>query len=231
MFSIILVLIFFGIIAAILIKPEKLTEAEKREKAKKRMLERDKFEKEKLEFKTKAEDAIKADIEEPKANSGEAFQTTADAGTEVDNQIEESIEDATEIDKKPLEEVIKGKIRKSRPLTMNEQPMFTKLREILEPEYIVLAQVSFGAILWTRSKAVRNRFNRKIVDFVICDKAFNVIVVIELDDSSHKGKEERDAERDLLLNEADIAVIRYKFIPDPEKIRNDIKSIKKVNNF
>ena len=31
MFSTVLVLIFFGIIAAILIKPEKLTEAEKRE--------------------------------------------------------------------------------------------------------------------------------------------------------------------------------------------------------
>ena len=45
MFSTVLVLIFFGIIAAILIKPEKLTEAEKRERARKRMLERDKFEK------------------------------------------------------------------------------------------------------------------------------------------------------------------------------------------
>ena len=226
MFSTVLVLIFFGIIAAILIKPEKLTEAEKRERARKRMLERDKFEKEKLESKTKAEDAIKANVEEPKANFEEEFKNTVEDGTEVDDKIEESMEDSAEIDKKPLEEVIKGKIRKSRPLTMNEQPMFTKLRQILEPEYIVLAQVSFGAILWTRSKAVRNRFNRKIVDFVICDKAFNVIVVSELDDSSHKGKEERDAERDLLLNEADIAVIRYKFIPDSEKIRDDIKLIK-----
>ena len=36
MFSTVLVLIFFGIIAAILIKPEKLTEAEKRERARKR---------------------------------------------------------------------------------------------------------------------------------------------------------------------------------------------------
>ncbi|TCB11602.1 DUF2726 domain-containing protein [Acinetobacter sp. ANC 4641] len=138
----------------------------------------------------------------------------------------ETEENESEIAKKPLEEVIKGKIRKSRPLTMNEQPTFRKLRETLEPEYVVLSQVSFSAILWTWSNSVRNRYNRKIVDFVICDKGFNVVAVIELDDSSHKGKEERDAERDLLLNEAGITVFRYNFTPESSKILEDIKSVK-----
>ena len=103
--------------------------------------------------------------------------------------------------------------------------MFSKLRNTLEPEYVVLAQVSFGAILWTWIPAVRNRFNRKIVDFVVCDKGFNVIAVIELDDSSHKGREEQDADRDLLFKEAGIAVLRYKFTPESSKILADIKSV------
>ncbi|WP_235985908.1 DUF2726 domain-containing protein [Acinetobacter baretiae] len=125
----------------------------------------------------------------------------------------------------PLDQVIKGKIRKSRPITMNEQPMFKKLRETLEPEYVVLAQVSFGAILWTRSQAIRNRFNRKIVDFVVCDQAFNVVAVIELDDASHKGNEQKDIERDMLLNEAGITVFRYTFTPESSKILKDIQSV------
>ena len=241
MFSIVFVLIFFGIIAAIIIKPEKLTEAEKRERARQRMLERDKAEREKIQLKAKqkAEEELRAKEiakteEESKSESKAKAEDESKAETESKNEVEveskpeedETPEETIELEKKPLEEIIKGKIRKSRPLTMNEQPMFTKLREVLEPEYIVLAQVSFGAILWTRSKAIRNRFNRKMVDFVICDKGFNVIAVIELDDSSHKGKEERDAERDLLLNEANITVFRYKFIPESWKIRDDIKSIK-----
>ncbi len=109
---------------------------------------------------------------------------------------------------------------------MNEQPLFMRLRETLEPEYVVLAQVSFSAILWTWSKPVRNRFNRKIVDFVVCDKGFNVIAVIELDDSSHKDKKERDTERDLILTEAGITVFRYRYTPESFKILEDIKSVK-----
>lgn len=124
-----------------------------------------------------------------------------------------------------LQEAIKGKVRKSRPLTMNEQPMFNRLRKTLEPEYVVLAQVSFNALVWARSQAVRNRFNRKMADFVVCDQGFNVIAVVELDDSSHKGNEDKDAERDLLLNEAGITVFRYPFTPDASKILQDIKSV------
>jgi very-short-patch-repair endonuclease len=220
-FLIIIGIMIFGIIAAALIKPKKLTEAEKRERARERMLERDKAEREKIELKAKQKVE-----EESKAKAEAEEESKAKAEAEVKTEVQETPEETAELEKKPLEEVIKGKIRKSRPLTMNEQPMFSKLRETLEPEYVVLAQVSFGAILWTWSKAVRNRFNRKIVDFVVCDKSFNVIAVVELDDSSHKGKEEKDAERDLLFKEAGITVLRYKFTPESSKIREDIKTIK-----
>ena len=107
-----------------------------------------------------------------------------------------------------------------RILTMNEQPTFMKLREAL-PEHIVLAQVSFSAFMTAKGYPTRNLFNRKIADFVVLDKKFNIVAIVELDDSSHKGKEDQDAERDALIAEAGHRVIRYKRTPDFEQVKKD----------
>lgn len=252
MFLLTIVVIFiFVIIAVALIKPKKISENEQKIlKEKREIKEKSDFEAEKRkkieekrlldEAKVKAEADERRLLEEQKAAHEEAEERKKiedkrllEIAKEEDErqriakeEKEKGSEDEKEIAKKPLEEVIKGKLWKSRPLTMHEQPMFTKLRNTLEPDYVVLAQVSFSSILWTWSNGVRNRFNRKIVDFVICDKGFNVVAVVELDDLSHKGKEERDNERDLLLNEAGITVLRYKQTPESWKIREDIKGIK-----
>lgn len=114
-----------------------------------------------------------------------------------------------------------GKIFAKELLTKNEQPMYFRLVEAL-PEHVVLAQVSFSALLTTRDMTARNRFDRKIADFVICTKAFKVIAAIELDDSSHNGRESKDAERDQLLTNAGYRVLRYKRVPDIDKLRADI---------
>ena len=111
-------------------------------------------------------------------------------------------------------------IKAKRVLTMNEQPTFKRLSEAL-PENIILAQVSFGALLSTSGQATRNRFNRKIADFVVLDKSFNVVAIVELDDSSHKGREKQDADRDAMLNEAGYRVIRYPRTPDLDKVKAD----------
>lgn len=111
-------------------------------------------------------------------------------------------------------------IKAKRVLTMNEQPTFNRLREAL-PENIVLAQVSFGALLSTTGQATRNKFNRKIADFVVLDKSYNVVAIVELDDSSHKGREKQDAERDAMLIEAGYRVIRYSRTPDLDKVKVD----------
>lgn len=110
---------------------------------------------------------------------------------------------------------------KSRPvLTLNEQPTFTRLIEAL-PEHFVLSQVAFSALITTTGRATRNRFNRKVADFVVLDKSFNVVAVVELDDASHKGSEAKDADRDAMLKEAGYRVIRYKRTPDLDKVRVD----------
>jgi very-short-patch-repair endonuclease len=114
-----------------------------------------------------------------------------------------------------------SEIKRKAVLTANEQPMYFRLTEAL-PEHVVLAQVSFSALLKTRLQKTRNTFDRKTADFVICDKAFNVLAVVELDDSSHKGREQADAARDRLLSNAGLKVIRYKRVPNIETVRKDI---------
>lgn len=111
---------------------------------------------------------------------------------------------------------IKGK----RIITMNEQPTFMKLKEAL-PEHIILAQVAFSAFMTAQGYATRNLFNRKVADFVVLDKAFNIVAIVELDDSSHKGKEKFDTERDALIHEAGFKVIRYKRTPELVQIHRD----------
>lgn len=110
---------------------------------------------------------------------------------------------------------------KGKPIiTMNEQPTFMKLKEAL-PEHIILAQVAFSAFMTAQGYATRNLFNRKVADFVVLDKAFNIVTIVELDDSSHKGKEKFDAERDALIHEAGFKVIRYKRTPELIQIHGD----------
>lgn len=106
-------------------------------------------------------------------------------------------------------------------LSANEQPMYFRLCEAF-PSHLVLAQVSFSAMLHSRDQLVRNQFNRKTADFVLCTKAFEVVAILELDDSSHRGREEKDAVRDKLLTDAGYRVLRYKTVPDADRLNQDI---------
>ena len=55
----------------------------------------------------------------------------------------------------------------------------------------------------------------------MCDRAFQVLAVIELDDKSHQGKETQDAERDAMLERAGYRVIRYANVPDVAQVQKD----------
>lgn len=106
------------------------------------------------------------------------------------------------------------------PLTRNEQAMYFRLQGAL-PNLIVLSQVSFAALLTARSMAVRNTFNRKRADFVICERSFKVIAIVELDDSSHDGNEVQDERRDAQLVNAGYRVLRYRGIPNIDRVQAD----------
>lgn len=116
-----------------------------------------------------------------------------------------------------------GKEEKLKPkalMTDREQAMYNRLVQAL-PELVVLAQVSFSALLTARSYAARNTFDRKVADFVVCDKAFRVLAVVELDDSSHRGREKEDGARDALLSGAGYRIVRYTRVPDVLQVQED----------
>lgn len=107
-------------------------------------------------------------------------------------------------------------------LTRRELQFFQVLEQALPHAYI-FPQVSFSAILTTKGFYTRSQFNRKIADFVICDERMNIVALIELDDSSHKGREQQDAARDAMLNEAGYPVLRYAKIPPSTQIVKDMR--------
>lgn len=108
-------------------------------------------------------------------------------------------------------------------VTNNEQSMFWRLISAFPaPEFIVLVQVSFGALLTAKGGASRYSFSQKRADFVLTNKGFKVLAIIELDDSSHKGREKDDANRDDMLIEAGYKVLRYTQTPELEKLLNDV---------
>ncbi len=107
-------------------------------------------------------------------------------------------------------------------LTKRELQFFAVLEQALPRAYI-FPQVSFSAILTTKGFYTRSQFNRKIADFVVCDERMNIVAVIELDDSSHRGREQQDAVRDAMLNEAGYPVLRYAQIPQASQISKDMR--------
>ena len=115
----------------------------------------------------------------------------------------------------------KTAIKPSHLMTTHEKVMFGLLKEAV-PECHIFVQVALGGILWTSSYATRNKFSQKIADFVITDQNFTILAVIELDDKSHIGKEEKDAERDAMVREAGYKALRYPAIPPKNQLRSDI---------
>jgi hypothetical protein len=112
------------------------------------------------------------------------------------------------------------RFRRKPLLTTNEAVFFHRLHRAL-PRFHVFPQVSFSAFLTDDGQlsgkaqwAVRAKFDRKIADFVVCDReALRVVALIELDDRMHTAQADR--QRDALTNAAGYKTIRYKSKQEP----------------
>lgn len=104
-----------------------------------------------------------------------------------------------------------------------ETQMFLRLKQAF-PHYHVLTQVAFSALITSDHYKIRSKFNRKVTDFVLLNKDMKVVVIIELDDPSHLGKEQENKQRDQMLQEAGYDVIRYTEIPSIKQLQMDIRS-------
>ena len=111
---------------------------------------------------------------------------------------------------------------RSKPLvTSNEAEFFNRLRRAL-PSYHVFPQVSFAAFLTddgrlgTRSRwSLRAKFDRKIADFVICDRQLKVVALIELDDRTHVATADR--QRDAMTKAAGFQTFRFQSKQKPSE--------------
>jgi very-short-patch-repair endonuclease len=112
-------------------------------------------------------------------------------------------------------------------LSAPEQDLYRRLVAAL-PDNVVLAQVAFSQMISVAGGNSDENFRKrltaqqKVADFVICDKSFAVVAVIELDDSSHSR--EKDEKRDAIITEAGSKTIRWRVsrLPTTEEIRRQI---------
>ncbi|WP_307753727.1 DUF2726 domain-containing protein [Xanthomonas albilineans] len=119
-----------------------------------------------------------------------------------------------------------------RVLTNSEQVLYWRLVEAL-PENIVLAQVQLSRFLGVRKGNGRiqwlNKVNQKSADFIVCNKDFSVLTVIELDDASHDrpGRDKADADKTKAITDAGLRIIRWhvKSMPNSAQIRDEIYSL------
>ena len=107
-------------------------------------------------------------------------------------------------------------------LTANEAEFFRRLQRAL-PAFHVFPQVSFAAFMTDDGQlsknakwAVRAKFDRKIADFVICERGtLKIVAVIELDDRMHDAKADR--QRDAITKAAGYQTIRYQSRQKPSE--------------
>lgn len=100
--------------------------------------------------------------------------------------------------------------------------MFWRLVETFPlPQTVVLSQVSLAALLNAKG-ASGFSFSQKRAHFVLVDKDFQVRVVIELDVSAQKRRYAIDEQHDAMLKAAGYRVVRYRSVPDPDRLRNDV---------
>jgi hypothetical protein len=107
-------------------------------------------------------------------------------------------------------------------LTPNETEFFHRLQRALSG-YHVFPQVPFAALLTVDRKlsgkarwSLRARFDRKIADFVVCERlSLKVLAIIELDDRTHDAEADRD--RDALTEAAGYRTFRFQSRKKPSE--------------
>ena len=103
-------------------------------------------------------------------------------------------------------------------MTPTEKQFFKKLCKAVEPLNVVVApQVAMSAIVDVPRQFNENKFRhknragfaQKRLDFVLLDiKSLEPILVVELDDPSHDGREFEDSRRDDILAETGHPLLR-----------------------
>lgn len=117
-------------------------------------------------------------------------------------------------------------------LTQREQECFNRLTKSLSPDFLVFPQVAFSQIIDTEggskfdNEGLRRTMSQKVADFVICKTDLTMIAIIELDDRSHIGKEEKDRQRDSIVRQIGLMPLRIPRTP-PQRTLDEYASVLK----
>ncbi|MTD33904.1 DUF2726 domain-containing protein [Paludibacterium denitrificans] len=122
-------------------------------------------------------------------------------------------------------------------LTEREQGCYWRLVNALGPDFIVMGQVAFSQMLTVKggtgyqNHALFSTMRQKVADFVICRKDFTMIAVVELDDSSHANKRDKDKIRDRAIKEAGLLVFRLPSTPNHEPVERLADVLKRLDQL
>lgn len=108
---------------------------------------------------------------------------------------------------------------KKKPLSNNEQVMYWRLVGAL-PDHMVLTQVGLSRCLGTKDSGGLDTLTSKNLDFVICNKASDVVAVVEIDNKNHnhKMRSKEDERKYKALKKAGIDVIRWRANSLPSEV-------------
>lgn len=106
-------------------------------------------------------------------------------------------------------------VHRKQLLTPNEVDFFKRLQLAAGGRWVVLAQVSMGALIDTTANprhpkywAFRQAFSSKICDFVLCDaRTMAPVLIVELDDRMHDF--DRDRSRDNFVAAGGYRTLRF----------------------
>lgn len=119
-------------------------------------------------------------------------------------------------------------------LSRPEQTLYWRLVNAF-PNNTVLAQVALSQMFKATGGNRKSNFahygrvRQKVADFVICDRSFQPLYLIELDDRTHSKK--KDRQRDALTSESGLPTIRWRSsaLPTEEQIVTDLQSLQSGN--
>ena len=103
---------------------------------------------------------------------------------------------------------------------INEQLTFSRLQEIL-PNHIILAHVSFDALLTTKYYRTRHKYRNMVADFVVLDEYYQIQAVVAVDDPMALRRSHNAEYQDSLLLMAGYRVMRYDDVPEYYQLRQD----------
>jgi hypothetical protein len=133
-------------------------------------------------------------------------------------------------------DVGKARFELKRPtiLTAREIECYHRLVASLSPHFLVFPQVAFSQILEARGGSHKQNqwlfrtMSQKVADFLICKADLTMVAIIELDDSSHYGKEEKDRQRYAVIRQIGLLPLRLPRTPPQEALNRYAKVLSRM---